>query len=130
MAAGRLPHGLDSFQKRFDVTPDYHERDKPAIRLPPGSLVLDLSLLFAKPGARIAAGTNAINAAALRAFVWLAGDDELLALNWNHVAFRYSPAMFTLSTAASSEVPEASFSALRWPVQVFPIRRLLRPHDA
>ena len=107
------------FQERFGFAADPFERDKPAIRLPPGSLVLDLSVL--PDGPRIAAGTNAINAAALRAFVWLTGDDEeLLALDLNHSTFRYSPAALTLSTAASSEVPGAAFSACHWPVQVFP----------
>ena len=108
------------FQEKFECAPDYHERDEPAIRLPAGSLVLDLSVL-PDEGPRIAAGTHAINAAALRAFVWLTGDDdELLALDWNHTAFRYSPAAFTLSTAASSEAPGAVFSACDWPIQVFP----------
>lgn len=110
-----------SFEERFECAPDYYEREKPAIHLPPGALVLDLSPLFANPGPRIAAGTDAINASALRAFVWLTGeDDELLALDWNHSAFRYSPAAFTHSYAASSKVPGAVFAACDWPVQVFP----------
>lgn len=108
------------FQERFEFVPDPSEQDKPAIRLPPGSLVLDLSHLFANPGPRIAAGTNAINSSALRAFVWLTGDDELLALNWNHAACRYSPAAFALSTAPSPRAPGTAFPALDWPVQVFP----------
>jgi hypothetical protein len=81
------------FNQRFDFKPDFHERTRPALRLDPDCLVLDLGDLFADAGPRIAAGTWAINAAALRAFVWLAGDGDLIALNWQHPSWRYSAAL-------------------------------------
>jgi hypothetical protein len=81
------------FDERFEFKPDFHERVRPAIRLDPECLVLDLAGLFADSGPRIGAGTSAITAAALRAFVWLAGDGELVALNWAHLSYRYSPAL-------------------------------------
>jgi hypothetical protein len=84
--------GWAPFEERFDFKPDFHERVQPAIRLHPDCLVLDLSDLFSHSGPRIAAGAAAIAAAALRAFVWLAGEDEMVALDWNHGAYRYSPA--------------------------------------
>lgn len=86
---------------------DYSERTTPAIDLPKGSLVLDLSPVFADR-TRFAAGEAAINAAALRAFVRLAREDELVALDWQHTPYRYSPAAH-----ARADLSE-------WPVPVFP----------
>jgi hypothetical protein len=85
------------FGTRFGFRPDYHERERPAIRLPERALVVDLSPIYDSSGARFAAGFDAVNAAALRAFVWLAENDELVALDWQHECFRYSPAAQALS---------------------------------
>lgn len=86
------------FQQRFAFAPEFYERDHPAIRLPDGALVLDLSPVFA-PGPRFASGSAAVDAAAFRAFVWLAGDADLVALDWQHPAYRYSPAAHVLQSA-------------------------------
>lgn len=96
------------FDERFHFRPDHHDRSGPAIDLPPDGVVIDLSSVFAEEGARFAAGEAAINAAALRAFVWVAGDDSLTALDWQHPAYRYSPASHALSQRVD------------WPVPVFP----------
>jgi hypothetical protein len=98
------------FIERFAFTPDFHERVRPAIRLESDCLVLDLAGLFAHERPRLAAGVTAINAAALRAFVWLVGDGELVALDWNHPSWRYSPALSAVR----------HFDSFDWPVPVFP----------
>ena len=85
------------FNERFRFAPDYYERAAPAIALPDDSLVIDLASVVDQGGGRFAAGEAAINTSALRAFVRLADDDELLALDWQHPAYRYRPARHALS---------------------------------
>ncbi|MFT3872261.1 MAG: DUF2716 domain-containing protein [Nocardioides sp.] len=85
------------FNERFGFVANYYERDRPAVQLPPDSLVIDLSPVFEHNGPRFAAGEAGINAAALRAFVWLVEGDELVALDWQHPAYRYSPGRQALS---------------------------------
>ncbi|MBX9245974.1 DUF2716 domain-containing protein [Actinotalea ferrariae] len=92
----------------LDFRPDFYERETPAIDLPAGSLVIDLSPVFSVPGPRFAAGLAAVNAAALRNFVWLTADEELIALDWQHTPYRYNPGAHALAG-----LPE-------WPVPVFP----------
>jgi len=53
----------------------------PAIRLPDICVVVDLAPVFAHEDARFAAAKAAITAAALRSFGWLAGEEELTALD-------------------------------------------------
>lgn len=77
------------------------------INLPERSLVIDLAPVFVHEGGRFAAGEAAVNAAALRCFVWLAGDQEMTALDWQHTPYRYSPARHAVA-------------GLGWPVPVFP----------
>lgn len=86
------------FDERFQFKPDFYERTIPAIRLAGDCLVLDLAPVFSDNGPRFAAAQAAVNAAALRAFVLLT-DDELVALDWQHSAYRYSPAAHALSSA-------------------------------
>lgn len=69
------------FNRRFDFEPDFHERDAPAIDLTDDCLVLDLSPAFARDGARFAVAEAAVNASALRAFVWLTDDEPMTALD-------------------------------------------------
>lgn len=88
------------FNERFQFTPDYYERSAAAIRLPQNSLVIDLRPIFEHDGARFAAGEAAISSSALRAFVWLAEDNEVLALDWQHTAYHYSPSQQALSVNA------------------------------
>lgn len=59
--------------------------------------MVDLEPIYGHEGPRFAAGVDAINAAALRAFVWLAENEELIALDWQHQSYRYSPAGQALS---------------------------------
>jgi hypothetical protein len=95
------------FDARFEFKPDYYERNVPAIRMGASCLVVDLDPVFLHEGPRFAAGLRAINAAALRAFVWLAEEVELVALDWQHPSYRYSPAGLALGDG-------------RWAVPVFP----------
>ncbi len=90
------------FDQRFAFSANFHEREHPAIRLSDDCLVLDLGDVFANDGPRFAAAETAINASGLRAFVWLAGDEELTALDWQHPAYRYSPALQSLTDAAAA----------------------------
>jgi hypothetical protein len=96
------------FDERFQFRPDYSERTEPAITLSPDGLVIDLAPAFSHEGPRFAAAESAINASALRAFVWVAGEDDLTALDWQHTPYRYSPAAHALSPLTP------------WPVPVFP----------
>jgi hypothetical protein len=97
-----------AFDEHFDFAPDFHERARPAIRLRPDCLVLDLTGLCAESEPRLAAGTAAITATALRAFVRLAGESELVALSWNHGAYRYSPHL-VVSADHPGELPVPVF---------------------
>jgi hypothetical protein len=74
------------FEFRAGVSPDAW----PAIREPVPSLTFDLSVIA--DGPRRGAAYDAINAEALRAFVWALPDAELVVLDWNHPAYRFRPA--------------------------------------
>lgn len=120
------------FDARFGFRPNYHERQAPAIRLPERSMVLDLEPVFEKDGPRFAAGFSAINAAALRAFIWLAESEDLIALDWQHQSFRYSPAGQALSDRpwAITVAPDGDYYAhmtadLRWGTFGHPWQRSL-----
>ena len=57
-------------------------------------------------GAPRGAAYDAVNAEALRAFVWaLPGVDELLALDWQHPGYRFRPAAQALTWRAEWRVP-------------------------
>lgn len=120
------------FNARFDFRPDYYERLVPAIRLPDRSLVIDLEPVYGTEGPRFAAGCDAINAAALRAFVWLAEDGQLIALDWQHESFTYSPSAQALSDAPwrITVAPDGDYYAhmtpdLRWGTFGHPWQRTL-----
>lgn len=93
------------FVKEFAFKADYYERTGPAIAVPGNALVIDLAPIFAAKGARFAAGEAAVNAAALRAFVWIVGDNELTALDWQHESYRWSPSLHALSDLTELVVP-------------------------
>ena len=95
------------FDRKFLFKAGMDESAGPAIQVPAEAVIIDLSPVFAGPRARFAAGEDALNAAAARAFVWLCGDEELIALDWQHPAYRYSPARHVLSDA-------------EWTIPVFP----------
>lgn len=81
----------DRFNHRFEFRADFYERSRPAIRLDPGCLVIDLASIFSRPPSGFAADGAVIEETALRAFADLAGDDELVAIDWHHPSYRYSP---------------------------------------
>ena len=68
----------------------------PAIKEPSPSLTFDLSVIA--EGAQRGAAYDAINAEALRAFVWALPDVELwLALDWHHPAYWFRPTALALT---------------------------------
>ena len=120
------------FNERFEFAPNYYERATPAIELPTDSVVIDLSPIVEHSGARFAAGIAAISSSALRAFVWLADDDELIALDWQHHAYRYKPGEHALSTRPMvvPVFPDGDYVAhmkpdLRWGTVGHPWQRTL-----
>ncbi len=104
--AGVIWHEIDyeaawrPFDAKFDFRPNIHGSSGPAMRIPDDAVIIDLRPIFAGPGAQFAAGEAAVHAAAARSFVWLCGDEELTALDWQHPAYKYSPAKQVLSNAA------------------------------
>jgi uncharacterized protein DUF2716 len=99
----------DRYWSRFYETFDFHPGTKPetwpAIREPTPSTTFDISM---PDGPRFASAQDAINAEALRAFVWaLPTDTEMIVLNWQHPAYYFRPA-------------QQAYSPFDWPVPVFP----------
>lgn len=85
---------------RASTTPD----GWPAITEPPDSLTLDLSVI--EDGPRRGAAYDALNAEALRSFVWaLEGVDELVVLDWQHQTYRFRPAAQALTWRGEWTVP-------------------------
>lgn len=87
------------FDAAFDFRPNYYEGSAPAIHVPEGAVVVDLRPIFVSPGARFAAGEAVVNASAARAFVWVCGDEQLTAPDWQHTPYRNSPARHVLAGA-------------------------------
>lgn len=76
----------------------------PASREPRPSLTLDLSAIA--DGPRRGSAYDAINAEALRCFVWALEDvDELVVLDWQHPAYRFRPSVQALIWRAEWAVP-------------------------
>ncbi len=85
-------------EARFGFRASVDESGPPAIDEPHGALTLDLAPVLGAGPAAFAAGCAALDAVALRAFVDLLGDDgELVALDWQHPAYRWSPARHALA---------------------------------
>lgn len=100
-------HVWRSFEEHFRFRPSGAPEGWLAIQEPSPSLTLDLSVI--PDGAPRGAAYDAINAEALRCFVWhLADAQELLVLDWQHPAYRFQPATQALTWSAV------------WPVPVFP----------
>ena len=92
------------FNERFGFRAGVDPNSWPAIREPSPSITFDLSVI--PDGAQRGAAYDAINAEALRAFVWAMPDcDELIALDWQHPAYRFIPANQTLTWQAEWKVP-------------------------
>jgi hypothetical protein len=75
----------------------------PAIREPLPSVTFDLGVIA--DGPQRGAAYDAINAEALRAFVWALPDAELVVLDWQHPAYRFRPANQALAWRADWRVP-------------------------
>ena len=84
---------------RAGVSPD----GWPAISEPVPSVTFDMGVIV--DGPRRGAAYDAINAEALRAFVWALPDTELLVLDWQHPAYRFRPANQALTWRADWRVP-------------------------
>lgn len=90
------------FAFRAGVSPDAW----PAITEPVPSVTFDLGVI--PDGPERGAAYDAINAEALRAFVWTLPDRELAVLDWQHPAYRFRP-----GDQALAWQPD-------WPVPVYP----------
>lgn len=76
----------------------------PAIREPEPSVTFDLSVI--PDGAQRGSAYDAINAEALRCFVWnLAEVDELFVLDWQHPPHRFRPAAQALTWNPDWRIP-------------------------
>jgi Protein of unknown function (DUF2716) len=92
------------FQDRFGFRASTTSDAWPAIDEPTPSVTFDLSLI--SDGPQRGAAYDAVNAEALRAFVsTVADDEELLALDWQHPAYRFSPSRQALTWRPEWEVP-------------------------
>lgn len=96
-----------SFESRFGFRAGVSEDAWPAIREPTPSLTFDLSVV--EDGPQRGAAYDAINAEALRCFVFALPDiAEWFVLDWQHPAYRFRP-----SVQAQTWQPE-------WRVPVYP----------
>ncbi len=84
---------------RAGVSPDA----RPAITEPVPSVTFDLSVI--PDGPQRGAAYDAINAEALRAFVWALPGAELVVLDWQHPAYSFRPAHQALTWRADWRVP-------------------------
>jgi hypothetical protein len=88
------------FHFRASTTPD----GWPGIREPVASVTFDLSAIA--DGPRRGAAYDAVNAEALRAFVWALPEvDRWIALDWQHPAYWFHPAPFALTWKPDWSVP-------------------------
>lgn len=93
-----------AFEHRHGFRADTSPGGWPAIREPEPSVTFDLSVI--EDGPRRGSAYDAINAEALRCFVWALGDvDELLVLDWQHPAYRFRPAAQALTWESDWRVP-------------------------
>lgn len=75
----------------------------PAISEPTPSLTFDLSVVG--DGPQRAAAYDAINAEALRAFVWALPNQDLIVLYWQHPCYRFSPSNQALTWRPEWRIP-------------------------
>ena len=92
-----------TFDSRFGFRAGVSPDAWPAIREPAPSVTFDLGVIA--DGPRRGAAYDAINAEALRAFVWALPDTELVVLDWNHPAYRFRPAHQALNWRPDWRVP-------------------------
>lgn len=92
------------FRQKFGFRPGTDPASWPAIAEPEPSVTFDLSII--SDGARRGAAYDAINAEALRAFLWsLAGVPELVALDWQHPGYLFRPAVQALGWQPEWKIP-------------------------
>lgn len=92
-----------AFEDRYGFRAGTSAESWPAITEPTPSLTFDLSGI--PDGAERGAAYDAINAEALRAFVWALPGAELIVLDWQHPAYRFHPANQALTWRPEWEVP-------------------------
>ena len=92
-----------TFEAKFGFRAGVSADAWPAISEPTPSLTFDLSAI--PEGPPRGAAYDAINAEALRAFVWGLPDTELIVLDWQHPAYRFSPSRQALTWRADWKVP-------------------------
>jgi len=93
------------FETRYTFRAGTTSTSWPAIREPMESVTFDLAPLFDNEGPTFAAGADAINAEALRAFVSVFHDEDLFALDWQHPAYRFRPDRWALSSDPEWNIP-------------------------
>ena len=92
-----------TFEEKFGFRAGVSSDAWPAISEPTPSLTFDLSVI--PDGPQRGAAYDAINAEALRAFVWALPDSEMIVLDWQHPAYRFRPSRQALTWRAEWEVP-------------------------
>jgi hypothetical protein len=92
-----------SFKARFGFRAGVSPEAWPAISEPVPSVAFDLSVIA--DGPQRGAAYDAINAEALRAFVWALPNAELIVLDWQHPAYRFRPAIQALTWRPEWRVP-------------------------
>ena len=109
MTQGEYDEYWTRFDELFGFRPGVDPSSWPAITEPLPSITFDLRVI--RDGPQLAAAYDAINAEALRSFVFaLAGVPDLVVLNWQHSAYRFRPAAQALKWNKKSE----------WKVPVYP----------
>jgi len=101
-------HDYTRLWERFDATFGFRAGTTadawPAIREPAPSVTFDLSVI--PYGPKRGAAYDAINAEALRCFVWALADvDEMFVLDWQHPAYRFFPGHQALTWQAEWTIP-------------------------
>lgn len=94
-----------NFETRYTFRAGTSESSWPAIREPEASVTFDLAPIFDQEGPRFAAGADAVNAEALRAFVAAFPDQSLVVLDWQHPAYRFRPDLWALSSDPEWNIP-------------------------
>jgi hypothetical protein len=92
-----------SFNARYGFRAGDSPEAWPAINEPVPSVTFDLSVIA--DGPQRGAAYDAINAEALRAFVWSLPDADLVVLDWQHPAYRFRPAIQALTCQPEWRVP-------------------------
>jgi hypothetical protein len=94
----------DRFETTFGFRAGTAPSDWPAITEPTPSVTFDLGNI--PDGPMRASAFDAINAEALRAFVWSLPDaPELVVLDWQHPGYAFRPAAQALTVDARWEIP-------------------------